>query len=44
MEKKHLKKNSIRPTFEKVNEGDQIKKNVGQISRTVNKGDQIKKN
>ena len=38
--KKHLGKKNIEPIFEKVNEGDQIKKH---FSGKVNEGDEIKK-
>ena len=37
--KKHLGK-SIEAFFGKVNESDEIKKNIGQICRKVNEGDE----
>ena len=33
---------NIEPIFEKFNEGDEIKKNIGHISGKVNEGDEIK--
>ena len=35
----HLRKNNIEPIFEKVNDGDQIKKNIRYISGKVNECD-----
>ena len=37
--KKHLGKKNIPPIFGKVNEGDQIKKKIGQISGKVIEGE-----
>ena len=42
-QKKTFKKKKTEPIFGKVNEGDEIKKNIGQISSKVNEGDEIKK-
>ena len=42
--KKTFKEKNIEPIFAKVNEGNEITKNIGQISRKFIEGDIIKKN
>ena len=40
-QRKTFKRKNIEPIFGKVNEGNQIKKNNGQIARKVNESDKI---